>query len=49
MLCFVVVVLFILGKVARSDEEISGIGLHDIKQGINQKKKKVEVKFSSPK
>lgn len=30
-------------------EGMSGIGLHDVKQGINKKKKKVEVTFSSPK
>lgn len=53
MLCSgVVCVLFILGEVAWAKvgyEGMSGIGLHDVKQGIKKKKKKVEVTFSSEK
>lgn len=44
MLCFAVVcVFFILGEVARAKvgyDGMSRIGLHDVKQGINKKKKK---------
>lgn len=50
VLCLVVVcVLFILGEVARAKVGLEGMRrteLHDVKQGIN-KKKKVEVTFSS--
>lgn len=54
MLCLVIVVcvLLILWEVAKAKvgyEGVSGIGLHDVKQGIKKKKKKIEVTFSSPK